>query len=201
MRHFPEDEFLGRNDREENRAKHIEDGLVQTAELTDPLAIRVMDSQDLTLRYLHQYDDHGDNYNDRASKAFIGWWMNNPKAAEISKKFVASCLDSRDQQRANCDTHLFLSKFVSWFNESGFGLFDSPDVADKLIPEFAAPRLARMYNVWYRENFPADGENLFATKRFSTRPEKACSVCGSYYDPETGETVLGDEYLRITGKD
>jgi len=161
----------------------------------DNLASEVFRSKIPPISFLHEYTDHEDTYEDPTTYKFIKWYAEKNNQL-ISRIFVACALEERHERRENNGKPLQLGRYVDQFNEQGMRMVDTDYQCDTPIPQYAGPRVSRIYNVWYRRNNPADGANLFATRMLGK--DRHCSVCGSIVGRD-GTIQFGRHYLELTG--
>ena len=166
-----------------------------SAQVTDDLAQEVLNGPLLPISYLYANVDHDEDYKDSSSLAFIKWYQ-NPVHQKFSRTFAACALEGRHNDRENYTGSFHLSNFTKEFNRSGMKIVDTDYECKAMIPQHAAPRIARMYNVWYRETYTADGLNLFATSAFPVRKYR-CPACGTL-SFHNHIVKYGEVWLRLT---
>ena len=162
----------------------------------DPLAVEIMNLKTPPkLSLLYEYDDHEDNYNDLTTKLFADWYREEGNA-EITQLFVACALEKQRDTRPNYKGGFFLDNYASDFNNSGMKLADSSSPKRRIIDESkgVCPRAGRIYNVWYKNTYPGDGGDIFATKKLGGKTA-VCHECGSYR--EDGYHVASEHYLLL----
>ena len=169
---------------------------VKAEGFTDPLAIEIMNLEiPPKLSLLYEYDDHEDNYKDLTTKLFADWYRKEGNA-EITQLFVACALEKQRDTRPNYKGGFYLDNYVKSFNTSGMKLADSGSPKRQIIQvsKGVCARAGRIYNVWYRNNYPGDGGDIFATKKLGGKTA-VCHECGSYR--QDGYHVPSDHYLLL----
>ena len=163
----------------------------------NPLAIEIFTNPPPPLSFLYDYTNHEDSYRDPLTFKFAKWYS-DPKNALISKIFVACAIDDDKNTRWNENSTLHLNKFFPGFNRTGLHIADTLE-KNHLLPESTGipPRLARIYNVWYRNTYTADGARFFYTQKLG-KPHK-CMVCGSTVEAGV-VTNYGDKWLHLCGQ-
>lgn len=163
----------------------------------NPLAIEIFTNPPPSLSFLYDYTNHEDSYRDPLTLKFANWYR-DPKNALISKIFVACAVEDDKNTRWNEGDTLHLNKFFEGFNRTGLHIADTLE-KNHLLPDKTGipPRLARIYNVWYRNTYSADGARFFYTKKLG-KPQK-CMVCGSTVQAGV-VTNYGEVWLQLVGQ-
>ena len=150
---------------------------VSVEKFENPLAIEIFNNPPPSLSFLYEYTNHEDSYRDPLTIKFANWYR-DPNNALKSKIFVACAIEDDKNTRWNEDETLHLNKFFPGFNRTGLHIADTLE-KNHLLPDRTGipPRLARIYNVWYRNTYSADGARFFYTKKLG-KPQ-TCKVDGS----------------------
>ena len=167
-------------------------------EFTCDVAQELFDRPALDVSLMYDYQDHDDTYQDVVTPKFVSWYLKDFNS-EICKLFMVGSIESYHLsllEGTKTECAFSLTDYKGSFRSNRLGIF-TDTIKNSRISGDAPPRLGRILNVFIREHFPADAGYLVATQPLGKR-FPPCRNCGSVFDSETGETLPGETWLKLT---